>query len=68
MPGNYKAVLIGSDGKILDTIDLPLPTTDRLAVDAARTFPGRHAMVEVWDGGRMVGSHEPTVLRPRKPD
>jgi hypothetical protein len=43
-----------SDGKFLDMIDLALPTTGRLAVDAARTFPGRHATVEVWDGGRMV--------------
>jgi hypothetical protein len=68
MPSRYKAVLIGSDGKILDMIDLPLCSTERLAVDAARTFPGRHATVEVWDGGRMVGSYEPTVLRPRKPD
>jgi hypothetical protein len=68
MPRRYRAVLIGSDRKILDIIDLPLPTTDRLAVDAARTFPGRHAIVEVWDGGRMIGSYEPTVLRPPKLD
>jgi len=68
MSGKYKAVMIGFDGKILDMIELPLCTTERLAVDTARMFLGRHTTVEVWDGGRKVGSYEPIGLKPHKPD
>jgi len=68
MGSKYKAVMIGSDGKILDTIGLGLCPTDGIAVDAARTFAGAHTVVEVWDGERKVGLYAPAVPEPYKTD
>jgi hypothetical protein len=62
MRSKYRAELIGPDGK--ETTYLPICHDDRSAVNTARTLPGKHTIVEVWDDGRKVGTFERATLKP----
>jgi hypothetical protein len=68
MPSNYQADLIGPDGQIIERLGLPLCRDDRSAVDTAKTLPGKHTTIVLWDGGRKVGRFERTALKPSKRD
>lgn len=54
---NYKAYLIGADGRIRDRIEFACPDDEEARKQADQLADG--CAVELWDGGRKIANFEP---------